>query len=250
MLSKNRLKEVDFLGYPLVDINKKLLLELLEKSICKRRPTVVTPLNTASIVYAENDITLKTSLKNSDIITIDSVPITWVLKMAGHAYFERLCGPDIFQSLINESISKKYKIFFLGADDRVLNKVIRFYQKNHPGLNIVGWRNGYFNTHEESYVVESIIESQADILFVGICSPKKEIFINKYKHTMNVPILFGVGGVLDIVGQKTRRAPKWMQNRGLEWLFRLLQEPQRLTKRYLYTNTKFMLMVVKKFITK
>lgn len=67
---------------------------------------------------------------------------------------------------------------------------------------------------------------------------------------MNVPILFGVGGVLDIVGQKTRRAPKWMQNRGLEWLFRLLQEPQRLTKRYLYTNTKFMLMVVKKFITK
>lgn len=113
---------------------------------------------------------------------------------------------------------------------------------------IAGYRNGYFEKNEEKQIAEDIADSGADILFVAMSSPQKEIFVNKYKKLMNVPFVMGVGGSFDVVAGKTKRAPLWMQKAGLEWFYRFIQEPRRMWKRYLVGNSKFIWMVIKERI--
>ena len=117
-------------------------------------------------------------------------------------------------------------------------------KENHPNLNIAGTHHGYFWDDEEA-VVNRIKESGAKLLFVAITSPKKENFINKWQDKLGVNFVMGVGGTFDVVAGKVNRAPKWMQNAGLEWLYRVLQEPGRMWKRYLVTNSKFAWLLIK-----
>lgn len=122
------------------------------------------------------------------------------------------------------------------------------FKKIYPYLQIAGYRNGYFNFDQEEEIVNNIKKSKPNMLFLGISSPKKEIFIDKYSKTLNIPFTMGVGGSFDIVAGITKRAPKWMQNCGLEWFYRLCQEPQRMWKRYLVTNTLFGFLALKEII--
>ena len=115
---------------------------------------------------------------------------------------------------------------------------------------IAGYRNGYFNKEEEKSIAQEIANSGADILFVAISSPTKEIFLNQYKDIINTPFIMGVGGSFDVVSGKVERAPVWMQNAGLEWFYRFLQEPRRMWKRYLYTNSMFLWLVLKEKLLK
>ena len=115
---------------------------------------------------------------------------------------------------------------------------------SHPQLVIAGYHHGYFWDDEEA-VVEQISRSGASMLFVAISPPKKEIFINRWKERMGIPFAMGVGGTFDIVAGKSKRAPQWMQSSGLEWLYRVIQEPRRMWKRYLVTNGKFAWMMTK-----
>jgi N-acetylglucosaminyldiphosphoundecaprenol N-acetyl-beta-D-mannosaminyltransferase len=110
---------------------------------------------------------------------------------------------------------------------------------------VAGYRNGYYSVEDEQSVAEQIAASEADMLFVAITSPKKEIFLNKYKHLIKVPFIMGVGGSFDVIAGKTKRAPLWMQKAGLEWLFRVKQEPGRMWKRYLYGNSEFLYLVLR-----
>ncbi|MGB2870098.1 MAG: WecB/TagA/CpsF family glycosyltransferase, partial [Bacteroidota bacterium] len=115
----------------------------------------------------------------------------------------------------------------------------------YPHVKIAGYRNGYFSKSEEEGIVQTIAESGANILFIGFGSPKKEYFVEEWKERFRVHVVHGVGGSFDVYAGKTKRAPFWMQNAGLEWLFRLLQEPRRMFWRYLSTNTAFLLLVSK-----
>jgi N-acetylglucosaminyldiphosphoundecaprenol N-acetyl-beta-D-mannosaminyltransferase len=143
---------------------------------------------------------------------------------------------------------KKYKIFFLGAKEEVVSKVTAIYKEQYGPEIIAGYRNGYFSPEEEAAVASEISDSGAHILFVAISSPKKEIFLNKYKELIRAPFIMGVGGSFDVVSGKTKRAPAWMQRNGLEWLYRIYQEPRRMWKRYAVTNTKFILLVFKQWL--
>ena len=152
---------------------------------------------------------------------------------------ERITGIDLMQNLVKLAYEKGYKIFFFGAKEEVVKKVVEKYSNEFSKDIIAGYRNGYFKQNEEEFVAKQIADSGADILFVAISSPKKEIFLNKYKGTINVPFIMGVGGSFDVVAGVIKRAPKWMQKCGLEWFYRLLQEPKRMWKRYLFTNVIF-----------
>ncbi len=152
---------------------------------------------------------------------------------------ERVAGIDIMYHLLQLACKKNYSVFFLGAKPDVVKKVARTAQKNYPGLHLAGFRDGYFDKTEENQVAEQIKQSNADILFVGISSPKKENFLRSWRSVINVPVCHGVGGSFDVVAGITKRAPLWMQNAGLEWLFRLMQEPRRMWKRYMITNSIF-----------
>jgi len=119
------------------------------------------------------------------------------------------------------------------------------YSSEYGNDIIAGYRNGYYGNEEEESIVKEIADSKADILFVAITSPKKEIFLNKYKRAINVPFTMGVGGSFDVVAGITKRAPLWMQKAGLEWFYRFAQEPRRMWKRYLIGNAQFVFLILK-----
>jgi N-acetylglucosaminyldiphosphoundecaprenol N-acetyl-beta-D-mannosaminyltransferase len=145
------------------------------------------------------------------------------------------------------SAKRDFPVFLLGATDEVVSKTVSKVKAINPNLNIAGYHDGYFWDDEEA-VVTKIRESGAKLLFVAITSPKKENFINKWQDKLGVDFVMGVGGTFDVVAGKVKRAPQWMQKVGLEWLYRVIQEPGRMWKRYLKTNTKFlMLLLTEKF---
>ncbi len=222
----------------------------IEKSLVSRWPLIQhIVINAAKVVHAQKDEDLRRAINNSDIVNIDGQAVVWALRLLGHKVPHRVAGCDLFQDLVALCALKGYKPYFFGAKEEVLLTMIENLRKKHPALQIAGYRNGYYSDHQEEQIAQSIKESKADMLFLGITSPKKEIFIDKYSKKMSVPFTMGVGGSFDIVAGKTLRAPVWMQNAGLEWLYRIYQEPGRMWKRYLITNTRFILLIFRTYFS-
>lgn len=142
------------------------------------------------------------------------------------------------------SASSNFSVYLLGATDEVVSKTAAIVRALYPDLNIAGYHNGYFWEDEEA-MVKKIRTSGAQLLFVAITSPKKENFINQWKDHLGVNFVMGVGGTFDVISGKVKRAPLWMQKHGLEWLYRVIQEPRRMWMRYLTTNTKFAWLLIK-----
>jgi N-acetylglucosaminyldiphosphoundecaprenol N-acetyl-beta-D-mannosaminyltransferase len=163
---------------------------------------------------------------------------------------ERVAGIDLMINLVEMAHQNNYKIFFFGAKEEVVKKVVEDYSKLYSKDIIAGFRNGYFRKDEEPAIAKQISESGANILFVAISSPTKENFLYENKLLLkNVNFIMGVGGSFDVVAGKVKRAPKWMQASGLEWFYRFIQEPKRMWKRYLIGNSKFIYLVLKEKFT-
>lgn len=194
--------------------------------------------NVAKVVNMQKDPELDESVRECDIINIDGMGVVWGARMLGYPVPERVAGIDLFYALNKKAEDKGFPVFFLGATEEVANKAAKNMQDRYPNLKIAGHHHGYFWDDEEA-VVREIKASGAKLLFVAITSPKKERFINRWREQLGVTFVMGVGGTLDIVAGKTERAPKWMQQAGLEWFYRLAQEPGRMWKRYLSTNSRF-----------
>jgi len=224
-------------------------VKIINTSIREKKQLKHVVVNVAKLVYMQKDLELYESVVNSDIINPDGQAIVWASKFLGKPLPERVTGIDLMQNLVKLAYEKGYKIFFFGAKEEVVKKVVEKYSNEFSKDIIAGYRNGYFKQNEEEFVAKQIADSGADILFVAISSPKKEIFLNKYKGTINVPFIMGVGGSFDVVAGVIKRAPKWMQKCGLEWFYRLLQEPKRMWKRYLFTNVIFIYLFIKEFIS-
>ncbi len=223
-------------------------LDYIEENIINRKKDIQhIVVNAAKIVHAQKDEELRNAINNSDLVNIDGKPVVWALKLLGHKVPEKVSGVDLFVKLVELCAEKGYRPYFLGAKKEVLDQMIMNLEHDHPELKTAGYRDGYFKKEEEQDVADQIKNSGTDMLFLGITSPKKELFLDKYTQYMNVPFSMGVGGTFDIVSGKTKRAPVWMQNWGLEWFYRFLQEPKRMWKRYLTTNTLFIILVIKEF---
>ncbi|WP_277397741.1 WecB/TagA/CpsF family glycosyltransferase [Paraburkholderia sp. Ac-20347] len=205
--------------------------------------------NAAKIVHSRKDLSLAASIRASDLINIDGMAVVWAARLLGYPVPERVAGVDLFEKLIGESERRKFKIFLLGATDSVVSKVVDVCRQKFPELEIGGWHNGYFWNEEEA-LVKKIRESQSQLLFVAITSPHKERFINKWADELGVSFVMGVGGTFDVVAGKVRRAPMWMQRFGLEWLYRVIQEPKRMFKRYAVTNSIFIFLIGRAWIYK
>ena len=184
------------------------------------------------------------SVKACDIINIDGMGVVLGARFCGHTIPERVAGVDLFHALLAMSARRAFPVFLLGAEKAVVDKTTDVVEKLYPGLKVVGHHHGYFWDDEEA-VVSQIKASGAKLLFVAITSPKKENFINKWKDKLGVDFVMGVGGTFDVVAGKVKRAPLWMQEYGLEWLYRVIQEPRRMWKRYLVTNSQFAWLLLK-----
>ena len=185
---------------------------------------------------------------SSDLVTADGQPIVWASRRLGKPLRTRVAGVDLMSRLIELACERQYRIFLLGARADVLAETIEHYQKRYPRLQIAASRHGYWAEHEEGDVVRQVREARPHILFLGMSSPKKEFFTDRHLEELQVPFVIGVGGAFDLAAGVTRRAPRWMQRCGLEWFWRVLQEPRRLWKRYLQDGVQFAWIVMRELL--
>lgn len=226
------------------------VLEKISYAISNKLQIHHVVVNAAKIVYMNNDHILYQSVVEADMVNADGAAVVWASKILGKPLPERVTGIDLMENIISLSNKNGYSIYFLGATEEVVNKVVEGYKNKYSVSIIAGYRNGYFSQDEEGLVVQEIVNSGADILLVAMSSPAKEIFLNKYKSKITSSFIMGVGGSFDVVSGLVKRAPLWMQNYGLEWLYRLYQEPRRMWKRYLFTNSIFIWLVIKELFMK
>ena len=241
-------KKINFLNIPVDAITMSETLERIDESISLNKQIHHTVVNAGKVVLMQTDKELEKSVVEADVINADGKAIVWAANLLGHKLPERVSGIDLMEKLVKRSFEKGYKCFFLGATEEVVTKLVKIYKIQYSEDIIAGYRNGYFKREDEEKIALQIAESGTNILFVAITSPKKEIFLNTYKNKLNnVNFIMGVGGSFDVIAGKVKRAPLWMQNSGLEWLYRVVQEPKRMWKRYLVGNTKFICLIIKEY---
>jgi len=233
------------LGCPISKLDLDQVIEKAEGFIRSKKPHYIAVVNVAKIVKMRSDRQLTTSVKSADLIGADGVPLVWASRLLGNPLPGRVNGTDLMYRLLEKADEKAYRIFFFGAKEEILQAVLTRVRLEYPGAQIAGWQNGYFKPEDEWNIARKIRASRADILFIAFGTPKKEIWVGRYLQAMGVPVVHGVGGSFDVFVGLIPRAPVWMQKAGLEWLFRLLQEPGRMWKRYLVTNSLFIGMLAK-----
>ncbi|MBT2596623.1 WecB/TagA/CpsF family glycosyltransferase [Arthrobacter sp. ISL-72] len=250
-MDKSVIKERDFsplgrssiLG---VNIDRLTMSESVDKALdliggggCHQHVVV----NAAKMVAASEDSTLRSTINSCAMINADGQSVVWASKFLGDPLPERVAGIDFMNALVDASASAGFSIYLLGAKAEVVKSVAEVFTKR--GANIAGYHDGYWRSSiQDTELVQKISASGANVLFVAIPSPDKELFLARYLSDLGVNLAVGVGGSFDVVAGLTRRAPVAMQRAGLEWLFRLMQEPRRMFKRYLVGNLKFMRLIV------
>jgi N-acetylglucosaminyldiphosphoundecaprenol N-acetyl-beta-D-mannosaminyltransferase len=205
-----------------------------------RVPHTVITLNAALLCMMRSDEELRTACRGGDLIVADGVPVVWVSKLAGVPLPERVAGVDLTVKLLAEGASRGLSVYFLGAKPAVIRSLVEYCRRTHPGLNVVGFRDGYFKPADHEDIVAEIRRLAPDMLFVGMPSPFKEAWCQRHRETLGVPVIVGVGGTFDVLTGYVRRAPRWLQSIGMEWWWRLAMEPKKMWRRYLRTNTDFL----------
>lgn len=238
------MKRIEFLKAPMDIATMQETVSFIESRIEQKQFLQHVVVNVAKIVNMQKDPVLAESVKACEVINIDGMGVVFGARFLGHEVPERVAGVDLFHELLAMSAKRDFPVFLLGATEEVVSKTVSKVKAQNPNLNIAGYNDGYFWDDEEA-VVTKIRESGAKLLFVAITSPKKENFINKWQDKLGVDFVMGVGGTFDVVAGKVKRAPQWMQKAGLEWLYRVIQEPGRMWKRYLITNSKFAYLLIK-----
>ena len=211
----------------------------IEKILAKGVPTQHVVINASKVNLMEGDHELASIVNECPLINADGASIVWAAKKLGVPLRERVTGIDLFQRLVGLASEKGYSIYLFGAKEEVVTKVKAIFEDRYPGIQIAGYRNGYFTEADEPQIVSDMAASGADMMFVAFSSPKKEYWVHKYIDQIGIPFVMGVGGSFDVVAGVTDRAPTWMQEHGLEWFYRFIQEPGRLWKRYIIGNLKF-----------
>lgn len=231
--------KVTLFGIPIDNLTLAETVDRVEQMIRNGPTHQHVVVNVDKIVKLQRDPQLREAILDCDLINADGQPVVWASRLLGTPLKERVTGVDLFAALSARCAERGFRPFLLGARQEVVEKVAEILKHRHPQLQLAGIRNGYWKPEEEASVVEQVISSRADVLFVAMGSPKKELFLRQWKAELQLPFVMGVGGTFDVVAGLVRRAPVWMQRCGLEWLYRLCQEPRRMWRRYLVEDMAF-----------
>ena len=237
-------ERIELFGVPMDALSMGETVREIDRRIADGLFTQHVVVNVAKLVQMQDDPELARAVKACDLINIDGAGVVFGGRMLGLKIPERVAGIDLFEELLVYAETVGKSVYLLGATPEILSRTVANVRRDHPELEIAGCHHGYFWDDEEA-VVREIRASGAALLFVGIGSPLKERFINRWRDDFGVLFAMGVGGSFDVVAGKVRRAPVWMQRAGLEWLFLVVQEPRRMWRRYLVTNTRFVKMVLR-----
>jgi N-acetylglucosaminyldiphosphoundecaprenol N-acetyl-beta-D-mannosaminyltransferase len=239
-------KQVLF-GVPVEAATMLQVVDAVDVAIRSRVSMDIGVVNAAKIVNIHRSDELRNSVFSSDVIYADGMSVVWASRILRRPLPERVAGIDLMHAILERGNIHGYRVFCLGARQEILDEVVKNFAENYPGVTIAGARNGYFTADDEESVAKEIRDANPDVLFVAITSPKKENFMARWSDVMQVPVVHGVGGSFDVVAGLVDRAPESWQRLGLEWLYRVKQEPGRLWKRYLVTNSLFLGLIVREF---
>ena len=227
---------IKFLNTHVDNLTMSEAIEETDKLIRERKHSYVVTPNMDHIVLMEKDELFKEIYDNADLILTDGKPLLWIAKRQGTPIKEKISGSDFFPEMCKLAAKNGYKIYILGAADGVADKAAKNLISKYKGLQIVGTYSPPIGFEKDKKEVSSIIkminDSGADILAVALGSPKGEKFIYRIYEDIDVALSISIGAAIDFVAGNVKRAPKWMSNAGLEWLYRITQDPGRLIKRY------------------
>lgn len=226
---------VAILGVPFDRVSTTDAVNLIERMIASRRPHYLATANVDFVVQAQSDIELRRILLDAHLVLCDGTPLVWASRTLGSPLPERVAGADLVPQLIQLSAEKGYRIFLLGATPEAARQATEKLRRQFPKLNLVGSYSPPFSPllemdHDD--ITRKVREAKPDLLFVSFGCPKQEKWIAMHYRDLGVPVAIGVGATIDFLAGQVKRAPVWMQRSGTEWIFRLLQEPRRLFKRY------------------
>ena len=230
---------VDVLGFKLMSASLAKAAYWIANRAQAGISTQVSFLNAHCVNVARKDWRYRDSLTSADALLPDGSGIELAARMEGKVLGENLNGTDLFGPLCRCLAFRRIPVFFLGGREGVARDAAANAAAAHPGLKVAGTRNGYFSPREEDAVIRQINESGARVVFVAFGVPDQDVWIARVRHRLNAPVLLGVGGLLDFVSGRIPRAPLWMRRLGVEWVYRLKCEPQRMWRRYLVGNFSF-----------
>lgn len=209
------------------------------------RARIVLTANASHLVELQDHPGLRSAAAAADLVTADGMSLVWASRFLGAPLPERVTGIDMLSNLLRLAPQHGLRIFLLGTKPEVLARFVAFCRETYPGIQLAGWRDGYFSAAEHDAVIQQIADSRADILFVAMPSPFKDIWCEQHRDRFRVRLIMGVGGAFDVLAGMVPRAPGWMQDNGLEWAWRLLLEPRRLWRRYLTGNSRFIYLLLR-----
>ncbi|MBJ8325400.1 WecB/TagA/CpsF family glycosyltransferase [Streptococcus pacificus] len=239
------LEFVKILGVKINPLTMEETLVEVEKYLSKEKPLHLMGVNADKINLCISNPKIKKIVNESEIINADGASVVLASKYLGYSIPERVAGIDLMQELLLLSESKNYSVYFLGAKEEIVLKMLERFKTTYPNLKVAGHRNGYFSDDEIDIIQEEIRVLKPNIVFVGITSPKKEYLIDHFLNNGLTSVFMGVGGSFDVLSGSIKRAPLWMQKANLEWLYRVMKEPKRLFKRYFVGNVEFINHVLK-----
>lgn len=233
---------IDFLGIRLNNMTADEILDHVDYCIQRRKPCQIVGINVDQALRVLEDRYSKEIFDNAELVFTDGKPIIWMAKGLKRPIVEKVSGPDLMLLLCERAEKKQYKIFLLGCAEGVAANAANQLKIMYPGLQCVGTYSPPFGFEKDPVEMHKIIEmlknSGADQLFVGMGSPKQDIFIYENMDEYQIPVSYSMGAAIDFIGGSVKRAPKWMSNIGLEWFHRMMQNPKRLVKRYLVDDQR------------
>ena len=205
-------------------------LSVIDGFIAEREPRHIVTADASMVVLARQDSDLNQIVNNADLVTPDGAGILWASRLLSKPIRNKVSGVDLVEQLCRVSNERGIRLYILGGAPGIADTAAANFRSRYQNVQIVGTRHGYFQANEETNVIQGIVDTAPDVLFVAFGIPKQEKFIQRYKAHLNVPVSIGVGGSFDVYSGQVQRAPVWMQNAGLEWIFRLAQNPKKITK--------------------
>lgn len=235
---------IDLFGLKLSRMTYMQTLDWVDANVLKHENSraCVFSANVDQLVRYHHDPQFRETYKIADLIIPDGMPVVWSTKLVGNAVPERVAGIDLLYGLCSRAAHGGYRCFLLGAHADIVQAAGDGLMRRFPRLIVCGWQHGYF--HRDEPVVDAINAAQADLLFVGMGSPRQETWLKNNFSKLRCRLALPVGGAFEVIAGRRRRAPVLVQKSGMEWAWRMLQEPRRLGKRYLMEDLRFVPMVL------
>jgi N-acetylglucosaminyldiphosphoundecaprenol N-acetyl-beta-D-mannosaminyltransferase len=233
----------ELLGCPFDRLTLESAVDLcLQWGLGPRVPHTVITANAAILCMMRHDPELRAACRGGDMIVADGMSVVWTSRLAGLPLPERVAGVDLMGRLLEAASRHRLRVYLLGARPEVVGDLARGCARDYPGLVVTGFRDGYFGPADHAGIVEHIRQAAPHMLFVGMPSPFKETWCERHRAALEVPVIMGVGGAFDVLAGYVQRAPRLLQSLGLEWSWRMAMEPRKMWKRYLVTNSEYLVL--------